>query len=329
MKLARPRLGTFRKLFLTLAATSALAATPSQAQDYPNKPLRLVVPFSVGGVTDLLGRIVADDLSRQLGQPVIVENKAGAAGAIGHDAVAKAAPDGYTLCFCTTGPQVVLQYLTKLPFDPVTDLVPVIHVHNVPNVLLARPDLEANTIPELIELAKKKPGELTYGSAGHGGPNHLTGEMFQHRTGTKLINVNYKGESPAFMDAAGGQIDMALGSVGMAKPLIESGKLKALAMTGAERSPALPDVPTIAETLPGFGAYTFVGINVPAGTPAPVIARLNQALNSTLQNPDVQQKMREQAVDPVGGTPEQYAKFLQTEREKWAEVIRQANITLQ
>ena len=316
---------------IQFAAAAALTCTSlfAHAQDYPSRPVRLVIPFAAGGATDVLGRLVAQELAKQLGQPVVVENKAGAAGAIGTDAVAKAAPDGYTLCFCTTGPQVVLPFLTKLPFDAVNDLVPVVHVHNVPNVLLARTSLPAGNVTELIALAKREPGKISYASTGTGGPQHLAGELFQHLTGTKLIHIAYKGETPAFSDLVGGQIDTSFGSISVSEPLIKAGKIKAIAVTGLRRSPALPNVPTVAETIPGFSAYTFVGINVPARTPRPIVDRLNRAVNQVLADPAVREKMLAQVVEPVGGTPETYAAFLRDERTKWSTVIKQAKVTIE
>ncbi|HSV44703.1 MAG TPA: tripartite tricarboxylate transporter substrate binding protein [Ramlibacter sp.] len=317
-----------RAMFAAAAVASSLFAGGANAQDYPNRTVRLIVPFAAGGATDVLGRLIGQELSKQLGQPVVVENKAGAAGAIGTDLVAKAPPDGYTLCFCTTGPQVVLPFLTKLPYDPVKDLVPVIHVHNVPNVLLARPELPANNVAELIAQAKKQPGRISFASTGNGGPQHLAGELFQHLTRSKLIHVPYKGENLAFTDLAGGQIDTSFGSITVAEPLIKAGKIKALAVTGLQRSPALPNVPTVSETVKGFTAYTFVGINVPKGTPQPVIDRLNRAVNLVLFNQAVRERMIGMVVEPVGGTADAYADFLRKERAKWSDVIKQAKVTM-
>ena len=319
---------TLPRLLLGLTA-AALLCSPALAQDYPSKPLRLVIPFAAGGATDVLGRLVGQELSKQLGQPVVPDNRVGAAGAIGTEFVARSAPDGYTLCFCTTGPQVVLPFLTKMSFDPVKDLAPVVHVHNVPNVLLARPNLPANTIPELIALAKSQPGRISFASTGIGGPQHLAGELFQHLTNTRMIHVPYKGENPAFTDLAGGQIDTSFGSISVAEPLIKAGKIKALAVTGLQRSQALPNVPTVADTVPGFSAYTFVGINVAAGTPPAIIERLNRAVNQVLSQPAVRERMLAQVVEPVGGTPEAYANFLADERKKWSQVIKQADVKMQ
>jgi tripartite-type tricarboxylate transporter receptor subunit TctC len=323
-----PRSGRPLRAALTSAIIALLTGHAVAQADYPIRPIRLVVPFAAGGATDMVARTMGAEMGKLLHQPVVVDNKAGAAGAIGTDAVAKSAPDGYTVCFCTTGPQVVLPYLTKLPFDSQKDLVPVVHVHNVPLVLLARPSLPVANVKELIALAKAQPGKLTYGTPGQGGPHHLAGEMFLRQAGISMTQVPYKGENPAFVDLIGGQIDTMYGSISVALPMIKAGKMKALAVTGLQSSPDLPGVPTIDTTVPGFSAYTFVGLNVPAGTPKTVIDKLNRVVNQILADPSTREKLLAQFVEPVGGTPEDYAEFLRRESEKWGRVVRQANVTL-
>jgi tripartite-type tricarboxylate transporter receptor subunit TctC len=299
-------------------------------EDYPKvKPIRLVIPFASGGATDVLGRLIGGELAKVLGQTVIVENKAGAAGVIGTDMVAKSAPDGYTICFCTTGPQVILPHLTKLPFNPQKDLLPVIHLHNVPNVLLARSDLEANSVKEVVALAKAKPGKISYATTGQGGPQHLAGEQFQSLAGIRLNHVPYKGENPAFNDLMGGVVDLAFGSVSVAQPLLHSGKIKAIAVTSRQRSPALPNVPTVAESgYPNYEAFTFVGLNVPSGTPQAIVERLNSAANQVLATPAVRERMIAMSIEPVGGTPKAYADYLQREYGKLGQIIRDGRIEL-
>jgi len=316
--------------FALLATLGSTASAHAQVQDYPKaKPIRLIVPFAAGGATDVLARLIGGELSKVLGQTIVVENKAGAAGSIGTDVVAKSAPDGYTICFCTTGPQVVLPHLIKLPFNPQKDLVPVVHVHDVPNVLVARAKLEANNIKELVALAKTRPGAITYASTGQGGPQHLAGESFQRLAGIKLVHVPYKGENPAFTDLIGGVVDLSFGSIAVAEPLLAAGKIKAIAVTGKRRSPMLPNVPTVAESgYPNYEAYTFVGLNVPAGTPQGIVDTLNKATNQVLADAAVREKMIGMTVEPVGGSARAYADFLSAEFEKNGRIIKEGNIVL-
>ena len=313
-----------------LMVLTCAGGVQAQAGAYPNKPVRLIVPFAAGGATDVLARVIGVEMAKTLGQPVVVDNKVGAAGNIGTDFVAKSAPDGYTVCFCTTGPQTLAPHLMKLPFDPVKDLVPVVHIHNLPNIILARHDFPASNIQELVALARQKPGKITFGTPGQGGPQHMTGELLNSMAGIKLNHVPYKGETPAFTDLAGGQIDLAIGSISVSEALIKAGKIKALAVTGTKRSAAMPAVPTVVEAgYPGFEAFTLVGLNVPAGTPADVILKLNQSVNAALGQPAVSSKMVSMVVEPVGGTPEAYAGFLRKEFDKWGRIVREAKITVE
>jgi tripartite-type tricarboxylate transporter receptor subunit TctC len=320
-----------RSFFLAaILPALALAAGPARSQEWPKaRPVHLVVPFAPGGATDVLGRLIGGELAKMLGQTVVVDNKAGAAGAIGTDLVARSAPDGYTICFCTTGPQAILPHLTKLPFDPQKDLVPVVHVHNVPNVLLARSRFEAGSLDELVALARARPGTISYASTGQGGPQHLAGEHLQRLAGIRLVHVPYKGENPAFADLVGGQVDLAMGSIAVAEPLLAAGKVKAIAVTGTRRSPSLPNVPTVAEAgFPNYEAFTFVGLNVPAGTPQDIVDRLNKAANEVLANPAVRERMLGMAVEPVGGTARGYADFVRSEYEKNGRIVREGLISL-
>jgi tripartite-type tricarboxylate transporter receptor subunit TctC len=319
-----------RSTLLIAAMLTLAAASSACAQDWPKaRPVHLVVPFAPGGATDVLGRLIGGELAKVLGQAVVVDNKAGAAGSIGTDLVAKSPPDGYTICFCTTGPQAILPHLTKLPFDPQKDLVPVVHIHNVPNVLLSRSRFEASSVKELVARAKDRPGTITYASTGQGGPQHLAGEYFQKLAGIKLVHVPYKGENPAFVDLVGGQIDLAMGSIAVAEPLLAAGKIKAIAVTGMRRSPLLPNVPTVAESgFPNYEAFTLVGLNVPAGTPQDIVDRLNQAANQVLATPAVRERMLGMGVDPVGGTAKGYADFLKSEYEKNGRIVNEGNIAL-
>ena len=322
--------GLIHAAFALFAALVPASAAHAQAQDYPKaRPIRLIVPFAAGGATDVLARLIGGELAGVLGQTVVLENKAGAAGSIGTDLVAKSMPDGYTVCFCTTGPQVVLPHLTRLAFNPQKDLVPVVHVHDVPNVLVARSNFDANSIKELVALAKARPGAITYASTGQGGPQHLAGEYLQKLAGIELVHVPYKGENPAFVDLMSGVVDLSFGSISVAEPLLASGKIKAIAVTGKRRSPTLPNVPTVAESgYPNYEAYTFVGLNVPAGTPQDIVDRLNKATNQVLADRVVREKMIGMAVEPVGGSAKAYGDFLKSEFEKNGRIIKEGNIVL-
>lgn len=315
-------------LFLGLGA---VLAAPVAAQPYPSKPVRLVVPFAAGGVTDVMARLIGGEMARHLGQPVTVDNRAGAGGAIAAEYVAKSPADGYTLCFCTTGPMALIPILdAKLPYDPLRDLAPVSHLHNVDNVIIARPTLPANTVAEVVALARSSPDKLTYGTPGIGGPQHLSGELLNTMAGIRLVHVPFKGEAPSITDLIGGQIDLVFASVLAAVPHIKSGKVKALAVPHRARAELLPDVPTVAESgYPGYEISNFVGINAPAGTPSAVIERLYQSVAAAIAQPAVRQRMVAEGLTPVGSRPEPYAAFLLSEHQKWSGVIRQAGLTRQ
>jgi tripartite-type tricarboxylate transporter receptor subunit TctC len=230
-------------------------AAPAAAQAYPSKAVRLVVPFAAGGVTDVMARLIGGEMARHLGQPVTVDNRAGAGGAIAAEHVAKSPADGYTLCFCTTGPMALIPILdARLPYDPLRDLAPVSHLHNVDNVIIARPTLPANTVAELVALARSNPDKLTYGTPGIGGPQHLSGELLNTMAGIRLVHVPFKGEAPSITDLMGGQIDLVFASVLAAVPHIKSGKVKAVAVPHRTRAELLPDVPTVAEGLTPVGS---------------------------------------------------------------------------
>ena len=246
------------------------------AQSFPIKPIRLVVPFAAGGVTDVMARLVGGEMAKYLGQPLVIDNRLGAGGAIAAEFVAKAPADGYTLCFCTTGPMALIPILDpKLPYNPLRDLAPISHLHNVDNVIIARADLPANTIAQVVALAQASPDKITYGTPGIGGPQHLSGELMNSMAGIRLLHVPFKGEAPSITDLMGGQIDLVFASVLAAMPHIKSGKVKAIAVPHRTRAKLLPQVPTVAESgYPGYEISNFVGINAPAGTPAVVIDRL-------------------------------------------------------
>jgi tripartite-type tricarboxylate transporter receptor subunit TctC len=306
-----------------IAALVAVAACAS-AQNYPNKPIRLVVPFPAAGTTDILAREVGQRLSVTLGQPVVIDNRPGAGGNIGADIVAKSAPDGYTLLMATVGTHAINASLySKMPYDHIKDFTPVVLVAGVPNVLEVTPSLPVKTVADLIKLAKEKPGQINFASSGNGTSIHLSGELFKSMAGVDMTHVPYKGSAPALVDLVGGQVQVMFDNVPSSIEQIKAGKLRAVAVTSAQRSPALPDVPTIAESgLPGFEASAWFGIVAPAGTPAAVVNRINADVNQWLHTPQAEEKLRAQGAIALGGTPEQFAAHIRAETEKWAKVVK-------
>jgi tripartite-type tricarboxylate transporter receptor subunit TctC len=306
------------------AAMTLLLAAGAWAQAYPTKPIRLVVPFPAGGTTDILARQVAQRLSVSLGQSVIVDNRPGAAGNIGSDLVAKSAPDGYTLLMGTVGTHAINPSLyTRMPYDHVKDFVPIVLVAGVPNVLEVTPSLPVNSVADLIKLAKEKPGQLNFASSGSGTSIHLSGELFKTMAGVDMMHVPYKGSAPAVTDLMGGQVQLMFDNLPSSLAQIKAGKLRAIAVTSAQRAPALPNVPTIAESgLPGFEASSWFGMLAPAGTPSPIVARLNADVNQWLQTAEAKEKLLAQGAVAAGGTPEQFAAHIRAETEKWAKVVK-------
>lgn len=304
---------------LLLPAAPALA----QAPVFPSRPITLVVPFAPGGATDLVARLYANEVSKTLGQPVLVENRAGAAGAIGANYVAKSPPDGHTLCLCGGGPMVILPMLDpKLPYVPTRDLAPVILSHLVDYVVVVEADSRYTTLAKLVAGAEAQPGKLSYGSTGSGGPAHLGMELFQRASNTRYLQVPYKGESNVITDMLAHQIDVGLLSVQAAAPLIAAGKMRALAVWSPKRSAILPKVPTVAEQgYPGYAAGTFVGINLASGTPEPTVEKLYAAFAAALKTPQVHNKLEELGFTPMALPPAAYSAFLHREEEKWAKVV--------
>lgn len=307
-----------------LAALLTVFAFCVSAQTFPTKPIRLVVPFPAAGTTDILAREVGQRLSVTLGQPVVIDNRPGAAGNIGADLVAKSAPDGYTLLMGTVGTHAINASLyAKMPYDHVKDFVPVILVAGVPNVLEVNPALPVNSVADLIKLAKAKPGQINFASSGSGTSIHLSGELFKTMAGVDMTHVPYKGSAPAITDLMGGQVQVMFDNLPSSLQQIKAGKLRAIAVTSAKRSPALPDVPTIAESgLPGFEASSWFGLVAPAGTPPAIIARINADVNQWLQSSEAKEKLLAQGAVPAGGTPEQFAAHIRAETEKWAKVVK-------
>ncbi|TMH15392.1 MAG: tripartite tricarboxylate transporter substrate binding protein [Betaproteobacteria bacterium] len=304
-------------------AVSALRAAAA-ADAYASKPVRFVVAFPPGGVTDIIARSIAQRLTVRLAQQVVVDNRPGAGGNIGTDIVAKSAPDGHTLLMGSAGPLAINASLFgKMPFDPIRDLAPVTLAASTPNVLVVHPSLRAATVRELIALAKARPGEINFASSGHGTPAHLAGELFNSMAGVKMVHVPYKGAAPALTDLLGGQVQLMFSTMPPALPHVKDGKLRALAVTSAKRSPATPELPTVDEiALPGFEANTWHGVVVPAGTPAAIVARLNREIVAILHLPEVVERLSAQGAEAVGSTPEEFAAYIRSETAKWAKVVR-------
>ena len=326
------------KLAKRLAGAAVLAgllclvgAGSARAQDYPNKPVRLVVPFSPAGTTDVLARLVGERLSASLGQQFVVDNRPGAAGNIGTAQVAKAEPDGYTLLMGTVGTHAINSSIyPTLPYDPVKDFAPVTLVATVPNVLVVNPEVPANSVKELIALAKEKPGELNFASSGNGTSIHLSGELFKTMAGVDMVHVPYKGSGPAVVDLLGGQVDMMFDNLPSSAPQIKAGKLRPLAVTTKERSPMLPDVPTMAEAgVPGFESYSWFGILAPAGTPEAIVNKLQGEIAKALADPAMRERFAEVGAVPVGDTPAEFADLIAAETAKWAKVVEEAGVKLE
>ena len=322
---------TTRRTLLASLAVAAAGALPlgALAQNFPTKPITIIVPFSAGGTTDILARIVGQGLTTELGQSVVVDNKPGAGGKIGGSLAAKAAADGYTLFMGTVGTHAINQSLyKKMPFDPVKDFAPLSRVATVPNLLVAHPSQPFKTVKEMIAYAKANPGKITFGSPGSGASPHVSGELFKSMTGTDLLHIPYKGSAPAMTDLLGGQTSVMFDNMPSAIQHVRSGKLRPIAVTTAKRSPELPDVPTIAEAgVPGYEATSWFGMFAPAGTPKPVLDKLHAALIKVLNQADVKKKIAEQGGDVVAETPEQFAAFIQAESVKWGKVVKESGAT--
>ena len=311
-----------------LAAFALSLAGAAVAQDYPNRPVRWVSPWPAGGANDIFSRAIAQKLSDAFGQPVVVDNRAGAAGAIGTEHVAKSAADGYVLTLGSSPTHAIAPSLNPaLPYDPLRDFAAVTLVAVVPNVLVVNPSLPAKSVRELIALAKAKPGALNFGSAGNGTSQHLSAELFKVLASVDMVHVPYKGTAPALADLLAGQVQLAFDNIPALLPHIQSGKLRALAVTSAARSQALPDLPTVAETgLPGYDASVWFGVFVPAGTPRPVINRLHGEINKALAAPDLKARMASMGAEVSGMGPDEFREFWRREIPKWAEVVKAANI---
>jgi tripartite-type tricarboxylate transporter receptor subunit TctC len=312
-----------------LALAAMLAVLPqADAQDYPSRPVKIIVPFPAGGTADVMPRVIGEWLSRKWGQPVVVENRTGAAGNIGAEAVAKAEPDGYTLLSAPPPPLVINQNLyPKLGFDP-SEFVPIVIMGRVPNALVVNPKLPLNSVAEVIAYAKANPGKLTSATQGNGTTSHLTSELFQMMADVKFQHVPYRGSAPALTDLVAGSVDLMFDNLGVSLPLVKGGQLKLLGVATPKRMASLPDVPTIAETLPGFESAAWFAIVAPPKTPQAVVDKINADVNEALRQSDIVQRLTQLSAEPIGGTPQATAAYMREEIERWHKVIKAANVKL-
>ncbi len=310
-----------------VSSVSVLYVPDTQAQPYPSKPVRIVVPFPPGGPTDIVARLVAQKMTEGLKQPVVVENRAGAGGVVGTEAVAKSPADGYTLVMGTIGGLAVsMSLLPNRGYDTLRDLAPITQAVNVTSILVTHPSVPVKSLKELLALARAQPGRLNYGSSGAGTITHLSGELLKLMGGVNIIHVPYKGGAPALTAIMSGEVDLTYENSLIIVPHIRSGKVRALGVTSARRSKLLPDLPSIAESLPGYGASGWYGLLAPAGTPKDIIARLNAEAIRALRSPEVAAKLSSQGAEPAPGSPEEFTAFIRGEIEKWAKVVKAAGM---
>ena len=301
------------------------------AQPYPSRPVRYLVPFPAGGSPDMVARILSERLNKLWGQPVVVENRSGAGGTVAAAVAAKATPDGYTLFQCNIASNAIAYSLyAKLPYHPLRDFAPISRIGTTPSALVVHPSMPAATIVEFISYTKSNPGKVSYGSSGAGSSPHLSMELLQSMAKIKLVHIAYKGAAPAIADLLGGQIPAGIANVPALLPLVQSARLRALAVTGAQRFAQWPSVPTMAESgMPGYDVTSWYGVCAPAGTPRPVIEKVNAGLSAVLRAPDVQQRMNEMVIDAAPTSPEAFAAFIRAETDRWAKVVKDAGITQQ
>jgi tripartite-type tricarboxylate transporter receptor subunit TctC len=322
-----------KKIVAAMAAAlclSCLALTPSLAQNWPQKPIRVIVPFPAGGGTDFVGRLVADRLSKVLNQPIFVENRGGANGAVGLEALKQSDADGYTLGFTSDTPMTVNPWLYKdLAYDPLKDFVPIATAVRLPGMLAANPSLPANTIAELIALAKQKPDGIAYGSAGVGNFSHLAMVLFTQATGVKMLHVPYKGTGPMAMGIIGGEVQVEFNNVSTLLPYVKDGKLKALAVAEPKRMPEFPDWPAVAETVPGFEMAPWVGLIAPKGTPKPIVDRLTEAMVTVMNDPALAKQCADQQLTVMVLAGDAFAKLIRADTDKWGKVVKAADIHME
>jgi tripartite-type tricarboxylate transporter receptor subunit TctC len=318
----------FRRAAAVWLTALAFAPASSQAQTYPTKPVRLIVPFPPGGGVDFIGRIVGQKLTERLGQQVQIDNRAGANGIVGLEALKSAPPDGYTIAAASAGPLAVNPFIyAKLPHDTIRDFTHIANMVNFPLLLVAHPSLPAKNVKELVALARARPGQVSYSSPGSGNSAHLAAELFNSLAKTKILHVPYKGTAPAVVAVLSGEAQLTYSSIPSILPHVRSGRVRALGIGNAERISTLPDVPTISEAgLPGFEAYAWGGMIGPAHMPAPVIARLNKEINEILKQKDVSDRMLAEGTVPTPSTPEEFTAYIRTELKKWGDVVKMAGI---
>lgn len=319
----------FVRLSVILLAFAVLTPLAAAQQVYPNKPVRIIVPFPPGGTTDIVGRTIAENLSGSWGQSVIVENRAGASGTVGVDAAAKSAPDGYTLVLGVTGPLTIMPGINpQLPYDPLRDLVPITLVAAVPSVIAVHPSVPARDLRELIALAKSQPGKLSFASGGTGTSVHIAGELLKSMAGIDILHIPYKGGAPALNDVMGGQVSMIIENMPQLLPHVRAGKIRALAVTTQERSAALPDLPAVAEILPGYAATTWFGLLAPAGTPQDIIKKVQADVAKIVTLPGVKERLASLGAEVIASTPDAFAAHLRSEKLRFAKVIKDAGIKI-
>jgi tripartite-type tricarboxylate transporter receptor subunit TctC len=319
------------RLINSIAFCSALLASVAAAQQYPSRPIRFIVPFTAGGGGDIIIREIAQRLTARLGQSVVVDNRAGAGGGLGTELAARSQPDGYTLLMANVAPMAInVSVYRKLPYDPARDFAPITLLASFPNVLVVHPALAARNVGELVALARARPGQLTYASAGSGSTTHLAAEFFRSQAQIDLIHVPYKGGGAALIDLVAGQVSMYFGSMPAALPHIRSNRLRALGITSLARSAAAPDIPTVAEMgFPGFEAVTWIGAVAPAGVARTIVTRLNIELADIVRTPELREKLLGQGAEPLTDTPEHFAAYIKSEIKKWASVVKLAGISEQ
>jgi tripartite-type tricarboxylate transporter receptor subunit TctC len=315
-------------LVLAAAACWLAAFGTANALDYPTRPVRWIVPYPAGGSTDILARIIGQYLSEHMGQQFVIENRPGGGNNIGTEAVVNAAPDGYTVLLVNPAHGINATLYPKLPFNFIRDIAPVAGIMRVPNVMEVNPEVPAKTVAEFIAYAKANPGKINWASSGNGTSVHLSGELFKSMTGTDLTHVPYRGSAPALTDLIGGTVHVMFDNMPSSLPHIQGGKLRALGVTTAKRSDALPDVPTVGDTVPGYEASAWFGMGAPKGTPADVIDKLNKEINAALQDAKVKAKLAELGGILIPGTPADFGKVIAEETDKWAKVIKSANVPL-
>jgi tripartite-type tricarboxylate transporter receptor subunit TctC len=324
----RLKSGLVSRLILALVCVSSLAVVSARAADYPTRPVHIIVGYPPGGSTDIVARLIGNWLSQRLGQQFIVENRAGAGNNIGTEQVTKAAPDGYTMLLVNPANTINASLYKKLNFNFLRDIDPVGNVIQVPNVMEVNPSVPAKTVPEFIAYVKANPDKVNVASSGNGTSIHLSGELFKMMTGIKMTHVPYKGSAPMLTDLLAGQVQVTFDNLPSSIGHIKAGKLRALAVTTAKRSPELPDVPTVAETVPGYEASAFFGFGVPHGTPKEVVDKLNAEINLALKDPGMLKKLADLGGIPAPGTPDDFKTFLTAETAKWEKVVHAANLSI-